>query len=103
MKAAQTLRNRSVEFGVNYGESWTEHECDVADLIDDAYKNKKTSPHDIIEFIRKQRNIVLDKFIVQRVIDKIDQNDERLLKEDPPCLSEEEYNMLLQHQKPRKW
>ena len=97
------MRKRSVEFGVNYGESWTEQECDVADMIDEAYKNDKTSLNDIIDFIHKERNIVLDVSIVQRVVSKIDQTDECLLKKHPPYLSDEEYQMLLQHQKPRKW
>ena len=103
IKAAQTLRRRSVEFGVSYGESWTEQECDMADIINDAYKNQQTSLPSIVEFIRKERHLVLDHSLIQRVVDKINQTDERLLKEDPPYLSDEEYHLLLQHQKPRKW
>ena len=103
IKAAITQRNTSVELGKNYGESWTREECDVADLIDVAYEEKRTSLPDIIAFLHKERNIVLDSSLVQQVIDKIELTNERLLKEDPPCLSEEKYNALLQHKKPRKW
>ena len=53
--------------------------------------------------MRKEKHLVLDHSLIQRIVDKINQTDERLLKEDPPYLSDEEYNVLLQHQKPRKW
>ena len=103
VKAAQTLRRRSIDFCTSYGESWTREECDIADLIDLAYKAKITLVSEIISFIQKQKNICLSTNLVQQVVDKINKTDEVLLKEEPIYLSDYDYNRLIQLQKPRKW
>ena len=75
----------------------------VADLVANAYKNQiRTSIPTIHRFIQNETGEVIDLTELQRVIEKMNKTDESLLKEDPPYLSEEQYNRLKEHQKPRK-
>ena len=97
--AAQTLRRWSAKTGNNYGESWTSEECQIADIIAKAYKQKIISLPSITKLINDKTNEKINQSLVQQVINKIEKTDEVLLKQDPPYLNDEEYNTLKQHQK----
>ena len=102
IKASQTLREKSVELGNNYGESWTLEECQIANYIALAWKSKITTIPAMVDFIERTTNIKMDRALLQKVEAKLNATDECLLKEDPPYLSDDEYNMLKQYQKPHQ-
>ena len=102
IKACQTLREKSVQLGNNYGECWSVEECEMANYISMAWRRKITTIPAMIEFIEKTSNSTIDKPLLLRVDEKMNSTDARLLKEDPPYLSDEEYYMLKQYQKPHQ-
>ena len=67
-----------------------------------AWRRKITTIPAMIEFIEKTSNSTIDKPLLLRVDEKMNSTDTRLLKEDPPYLSDEEYYMLKQYQKPHQ-
>ena len=103
IKSCQTLRKWSAESGAQYGDSWTKDESRIADLVCIAYAKKiKTSVHAIVRCIQEETGEALDPEQVTKVIKKMDKTDEKLLKEGPLYLSETEYQMLKQYQKPSR-
>ena len=103
IQASQTLRKWTVKSSCFYGESWSKEECDVADLIVMAYKNKIRKPVTAIKsWIAKEKNTEVDKELLQRVVTKIDATHECLHTEDPPYINEKDYQRLREYQKPSK-
>ena len=103
IKASQTLRRWTANHNLDYGESWTVEECETADLIATAYKHGiRTSPTAIQAWIVQQGHQSIDLNLLKNVAEKMDNTHERLLREDPPYLTEDEYNALKAYQMPRK-
>ena len=88
---------------MQYGESWTKEESRIADLVCIAYANKiKTSVPSIVHCIQQETGESLDLVQATKVIKKMDNTDEKLLKEGPLYLSETAYQMLKNYQKPSR-
>ena len=102
IKGAETLRKRSAALGISYGQSWTEEECRLGDLIVMAYQNKLSSVLDIIDFIHTKTSETVDIALLHEVKDKIDKTNEVLLLQDLPHVSQEQYTWLKQNQKPHR-
>ena len=103
IKAAQTLRTWTANHNLDYGESWTLEECEIADLIATAYQNGiRKSPKAIQAWIVQQGHQHINLNSLKNVVDKMDNTHESLLKEDPPYLTDDEYNRLREYQKPTR-
>ena len=71
IKACQTLRKISTELGNNYGESWTKEECEIADLVGNAWKAKICySTVAIRQFIMSETGKKLNSDLLETVISK---------------------------------
>ena len=102
IKASQTLRTWTANHNLDYGESWTLQECATADLIATAYKNGITKSINAIHaWIVQQGHPNIDLNSLKTVAEKMDNTHERLLKEDPPYLTDDEYNRLKAYTMPR--
>ena len=83
--------------------SWTREESATADSVGMAYKQKcTTSIKAIQKVICDLTYTTLDSKLIRQVISKLDSTDESLLKEEPPYLKDNEYQSLMEYQKPRK-
>ena len=103
IQASKTLRTRSVNHSCSYGESWTKVECDLANLIVMACKNKITkSVNNIKSWIEREHKIEINIHFLQTVINKIDATHEIQHKQVTPYLNETEYQRLVDYQKPTK-
>ena len=103
IKAAQTLRTWTANHNLDYGESWSLQECETADLIATAYKNgMRKSVNAIQTWIVKEGHDKIDLNVLKSVVQKMDNTHERFLKEDPPYLTDDEYNTLREYQKPSR-
>ena len=102
IKASETLRKWSAQENIQYGETWTPGECNIADCIALAFKGGITrSVNAIHTWICKQCKESFDIKLMETVIHKMDSTHEILLKEHPPHVNEEEYNTLKTYQKRR--
>ena len=100
IQSAKTIRKYSRGKGNIYGECWSKEECDVADMVVAAYKNKhKTSIASIMSFIRKTFSTNVRQKLLQRVIQKMDNTYESLLKEEVPYLKDDEHKLLSEYKK----
>ena len=103
IQASKTLRRWTAGKDVLYGDAWTVQECEIADLIAMAYQNKiTTSLPSIRSFIRQRTMKTVDVEVLKSVIQKMDSTDERMLKDVPPYLKDEEYRGLVEYGKPRQ-
>ena len=101
IKASQTLRRLSAQTNKEYGESWTQEECRIADYVCIAYKQTKNQSLLAIKTcIEKETGQLIEATLLQRVIQKMDNTHEKLLKVELPCLSDEEYNRLRPNKRP---
>ena len=73
----------------------------MANYICMAWRRAITTIPALIDFIEKATNSTIYPLLL-RVEERMNSTDERWLKEDPPYLSDEEYNMLKQYQNPRQ-
>ena len=88
---------------MSYGNTWTVQECEIADLIGMAYQNKiTTSVPSIRTFIEQRARKTVDVKVLKSIIEKMDSTDERMLKESPPYLKDEEYKRLVEYGKSRQ-
>ena len=101
IQGSKTLRRWTVESGKQYSTSWTKEQCDVADWIGKAYRQKYTSVNGIQNFICKETYKTVHKKVLLEVMAKMEQTHERLLKEDPPYLKQAAYDSLTDYQNPR--
>ena len=103
IQASKTLREWTAGEDLLYGEPWTVQECEIADLIAMAYQNKiTTSLSSIRSFIRQRTMKTVDVEVLKSVIQKMDSTDERMLKDVPPYLKDEEYKRLVDYGKTRQ-
>ena len=103
IQASKTLRRWTAEKDVLYGDAWTLQECEIADLIGMAYKNKiTTSVPSIRSFIEQRSKKTVDIEILKSVIQKMDSTDEGMLKDVPPYMKDEEYKRLVEYGKTRQ-
>lgn len=84
------------------GTSLTKEESDIADLIDEAYKQRITNAHDIRTFISGNTYKNKSETLIRTVINKLQNTYEILVLENSPFVSQEDYDHLLQYQKPTK-
>jgi len=78
-------------------------ECEIADLIGMAYKNKiTTSVPSIRSFIEQRTKKTVDVEVLKSIIQKMDSTDERMLKDLPPYLKDDEYKRLVEYGKTRQ-
>ena len=103
IQASKTLRRWTVGKDVSYGETWTMQECEIADFIGMAYQNKiTTSVPSIRSFVEQRAGKVVAIEDIKSIIQKMDSTDERMLKELPPYLKDEEYKRLVDYGKSRQ-
>ena len=103
VKSSITLRKFTVKNDKFYGELWTSEECDVADCIGLAYRNKVTTSIPAIQhFIKDMLGRTFGEEILKVVIGKMEMTHERLLKEQPPYLKTDEFNTLIEHKKQKR-
>ena len=101
--ASRTLRNYAVGKEEIYGVPWSNDECEAANFITEAYRaGIKQNVSEIHLFIRKNFEKSIDTDIIKRVILKLDNSHESLLKEPAPFLDDKEYNLLISFKKQKR-
>ena len=101
--ASRTQRRYSVSRDNVYGITWSSKDCEIADLVCEAYRSGNDfSSSGIQNFLREKLGKMIDIDILERVISKIDDSDEKLLKGQLPFLSDKEYDDLISFQKQKR-
>ncbi len=103
LMALRTLRKYTIEKNKNYGQAWNMEDAEIANYVEAAYKKGvvKTIPP-IKEFINVTFGKHCEDEDLRRVIDKIDSDEARVIKEELPYLKDEEYIRLVAHKKQKK-
>ena len=104
IQSEKTMRKWSVGKGNKYGQCWSDEECQTADAVAMAYRHKyRTNLPSIMKYITDKYSKGVPKFfseqLVQRVINKMDNTYESLLKKEAPYIKDDEYRRLTEYQK----
>ena len=113
IRAEHTLRQHSIgKNGAPYGESWTQQEFDMADWISGFHLHANLPDHlpetvwnamqEELRLDTSSSAYLSDRKLFMKVLEKIQHTDERLCKEPPPFLADDEYQRLVQYQKGKK-
>ena len=101
--ASRTRRWCSVGKEGIYGESWSIRECETADLVVESYRSGFTENVLAIQsFLREHYGKNIDIEQLTRVVSKIDNTDEILLKKPVPFLRDKEFNDLITFKKQKR-